>query len=355
MTNRFLRWLLFPFSVLYGVGVVLRYAAYRLGIFRSYSFDLPVIVVGNLAVGGAGKSPLTAYLIRLFKEEYRLAVLSRGYGRKSKGFRMVEPDDLVVLSGDEPLQFKRRFPDQTIAVCEDRVEGIRKLEPNHELILLDDAYQHLALKPSFQILLFDFSSLQHFDCLLPAGNLREPMWAKNRADIIIITKSPPGLSSTEKLQLRKKIQPKAHQALFFSYLRYGDLTMFDGQKSRPLNSVTNKSKILLLTGIANPKPILRELRAYTSFVEHHDYPDHHLFTPANILKLRNAFDNMIADDTLIITTEKDAQRLRMPALKKLLANLPIFVLPVEADFEEPDKEDFEHLLKQHVREHSKNH
>lgn len=355
MMLRLLRWLLLPFSLVFGLGILLRYAAYRFGIFRSYSFDLPVIVVGNLAVGGAGKSPMTAFLIRLLKDEYRLAVLSRGYGRKSKGFRLVTPDDLVVLSGDEPLQFKRRFPDQTIAVCESRVEGIQKLQADHELIVLDDAYQHLSLKPSFQILLFDFASLKKIDFLLPAGNLREPIWAKNRADILVISKSPKGLSPTEKLQIRKKLQPKAHQALFFSYLKYGDLVSLDGTSTRTLDSITEQTQLLVLSGIANPDPILQELRKYTRFVEHHDYPDHHVFTQKNILKLAAAFGQLSAADKLIITTEKDAQRLRLPELKKLVSSIPIFVLPVEADFEEPDKEDFEHLLKQHVREHSKNH
>lgn len=352
---RYIRYLLLPFSLLYGLGLLIRNLAYRIGLCSSSEFKLPVIVIGNLAVGGAGKSPMTEYLIRLFSKDYKLAVLSRGYGRKTKGFRLVNLEDDAALTGDEPLQFKQHFPNQTIAVCENRVVGIEQLISNHNLILLDDAYQHRRLKPSFQILLIEFSALKNKDFLLPAGNLREPMCAKNRADIIVITKAPKGLADADKLTIRKKIKPKAHQALFFAHLRYDDLRPLHRGSPRKLDTITAQTAIVLLTGIANPGPMKEELRHYTSTILHHDYPDHHPYSPKNILKLAAAFEQLSALDKIIITTEKDAQRLRSPELATALADLPMYVLPVEADFEEPDKEDFDHLLRQHAREHSNNH
>ena len=350
-----IRLLLFPFSLLYGLGVMIRNTAYRWGWLPSKSFQLPVIVVGNLAVGGAGKSPMTEYLIKLFKKGYHLAVLSRGYGRKTRGFRFVQQNDMVAVSGDEPLQFKQHFPDQTIAVCEDRVAGVERLQADHDLIILDDAFQHRALKPSFQILLFDFASLKRFNWLLPTGNLREPIWARNRADIIVVTKAPKSLSAAEKLKIRQKMKPKAHQALFFSYLRYADLKSIQDAETRSLESLTSQTQILLLSGIANPKPIVEELNRHAVQLVHHAYPDHHLYTRKNILKLAAAFKEMSGADKLILTTEKDAQRLNTPEIAALLAELPIYILPVEAAFDEPDKEDFEHLLKQHAREHTNHH
>lgn len=352
---RYVRYFLLPFSLLYGLGILLRNLAYRTGLFASTSFQMPVILVGNLAVGGAGKSPMTEYLVKLFKKDYNLAVLSRGYGRKTKGFRLVNIQDSIADSGDEPLQFKQHFPDQTIAVCEDRVFGIKQLKPNHNLILLDDAYQHRALKPSFQILLIEYSSLYKLDFLLPAGNMREPMCAKNRADIIVVTKSPRSLSSSEKLSVRKQLKPKAHQALFFAHLRYDDLIPLREGASRKLTTINAQTAILLITGIANPDPLKEELNRYSATLLHHDYPDHHVFTRKNMLKLAAEFEQLTARDKIIVTTEKDAQRLRSPELAAKLAYLPIYVVPVAADFEEPDKEDFDHLLKQHAREHTYNH
>ncbi|MFM6975585.1 MAG: tetraacyldisaccharide 4'-kinase [Sphingobacteriaceae bacterium] len=355
MILKFVRLLFFPFSLLYGLAVIIRNALYHLGWLPSTAFQLPVIVVGNLAVGGSGKSPMTEYLVRLFKSEYRLAVLSRGYGRKSKGFRLVKVDDMVALTGDEPLQFKQHFPDITIAVCENRVNGVERLKIDHELIVLDDAFQHRALSPSFQILLFDFASLKKLNWLLPTGNLREPMWAKNRADIIVVTKSPKGLSAAQKLQIRKQLKPKAHQALFFSYLKYGALKTINGSENRNLADLNSQSQVLLLTGIANAKPLLHELNGYTQHITHWEYPDHYAYTAKDMAKMKAEFEQIPGMDKLIITTEKDAQRLIAPEIASLLSGLPLYQLPVEAEFEEPDKEDFDHLLKQHVREHTNHH
>lgn len=355
MLLRILRWFLLPISLIYGAMVLLRNWAYDSGSLRSTSFHLPVIVVGNLAVGGAGKSPMTEYLIRLFSKDYKMAVLSRGYGRITKGFRWVGLADDATLTGDEPLQFKQHFPELSVAVCEDRVAGVAQLKAAHDLIVLDDAYQHRALKPSLQILLFDYNALKTCDWLLPAGNLREPMCAKNRADMLVVTKSPKGLSAEEKLMIRKKLKPEIHQALFFSHLTYGDLQSLDGQTSRKRNTLKSQTQLLLLSGIANPVPLIQELKQYTSQIIHQEYPDHHQYTTKNMLKLAAAFEQMRGEDKLIVTTEKDAQRLRSTELQAILSVLPIYMLPVAADFEEPDKEDLTHLLQRHVRHYSTDH
>ena len=220
---KLLRLLLFPISILYGLGVILRNLAYDFGIFKACKFQLPVISVGNLSVGGSGKSPMTEYLVRLLKDKYKIATLSRGYGRKTSGFRTVDTDSSSFDSGDEPLQFKRKFADVTVAVCENRVKGIQQLERNHELIIMDDAFQHRAVKPGLSILLFEYSSLLQNQWLLPSGNLREPLWAINRADILVVSKCPEKMSREQQDALANRFKTKR---LFFSFLKYGHLKSF---------------------------------------------------------------------------------------------------------------------------------
>ncbi len=345
------RLILFPFSLLYGLGVMVRNLAFDVGIIRSREFDLPVISVGNLSVGGAGKSPMTEYLVRLLKDQHKLATLSRGYGRKSQGFLKVEPDFLSTQTGDEPLQFKRKFPDITVAVCEKRVQGIIQLAKDHQLIILDDAYQHRAVHPGLSILLFDYNQIFDTKLLLPAGDLREPLWEKDRADLIVITKTPPRLSLAERQKVIKTIEPQGWQELFFSYFRYGNLIPFTvGNEPIELFSLKISTPILLLTGIVNPEPLVFELRGYTQHIIHQRYPDHHNFTRKNIIKLVNLFKEIRGKDKLIITTEKDAQRLRAPELAELLDGLPIYYLPVEAEIHQSDKRRFDELIIEYAAE-----
>src|SRR5579863_8034889 len=195
------RWLLFPFSLLYGLVIVIRNWLYDAGLFKSRQFSIPVICVGNLEVGGAGKSPMTEYLVRLFKKSHKLATLSRGYGRESKGFLIATATTTSAQIGDEPAQFKNKFPGITVAVCEDRVEGIRELRPTHNLIILDDAYQHRAVKPGFSILLFDYGKINEPHLLLPAGNMREPFSSRWRAEVLIVTKCPHDLKADEQTRI----------------------------------------------------------------------------------------------------------------------------------------------------------
>jgi tetraacyldisaccharide 4'-kinase len=349
---KLLRLLLFPISILYGFGVILRNLAYDFGIFNFCKFQLPVISVGNLSVGGSGKSPMTEYLVRLLKDKYKIATLSRGYGRKTSGFRTVDTDSSSIDSGDEPLQFKRKFSDITVAVCENRVKGIQQLESNHELIIMDDAFQHRAVKPGLSILLFEYSSLLQNQWLLPSGNLREPLWAINRADIIVVTKCPEKINKEQHDKVMGRFKTKR---LFFSFLKYGHLKSFDEvNPDRSLNSINQKSKVILLTGIANAAPLFATLSSYGSELIHHQYPDHHQFSEKNITKLVSAFNDLKGDDNLIITTEKDAQRLRTSDIGTKLKDLAVYYLPVEAEFLEPERTKFNNLIEEYASKPASN-
>jgi tetraacyldisaccharide 4'-kinase len=353
MLIKLLRFLLFPISILYGLGVALRNFLFDWGLFKSTKFNIPVLVIGNITVGGSGKSPMTEYLLNLLKKERKVAVLSRGYGRKTKGFRLVEAESSTAEVGDEPMQFKQHFPDLTVAVCEDRVAGMQNLVTNHDIVVLDDAYQHRWLQASLSILLLEYSSLQKVELLLPMGNLREPRNATKRADILIVTKAPQNLSLEEKANLLNRIQPESTQQLFFSYLRYNHLLNVADGTVRALNTLHANTHVFLLTGIANASPLLAELERYTSFIIHHKYPDHYNFSTADIEKISQEYRECEAVDKLIITTEKDAQRLKNSTFAATLARTMLYVLPVETAFAEDDKIEFDQIIVNHVREYSK--
>jgi len=343
---KLIRLLLFPISILYGLGVILRNLAYDFGIFKSHEFRLPVISVGNLSVGGSGKSPMTEYIVCLLKDKYKIATLSRGYGRKTTGFRLVETNSSSIDSGDEPLQFKRKFGDITVAVCENRVKGIQKLESNHELIIMDDAFQHRAVKPGLSILLFDYSSLFQNQWLLPTGNLREPLWAIKRSDIVVVSKCPENMNREQRDAIMNRFKTKK---LYFSFLKYGNLKSYNEvNPDRSLKSINQFTKVILLTGIANARPLIKELNSYGPELIHHQYPDHHQFSEKNITKLVNAFNGLMGDDKLIITTEKDAQRLRSTAISDKIKDIALYYLPVEAEFMEPEKTIFNNLIEKYA-------
>jgi tetraacyldisaccharide 4'-kinase len=355
---KYLRWLLLPFSLIYGLIVIIRNWFYDAGLFKSSRFNTPIISVGNLEVGGAGKSPMTEYLIRLFKDEYKLATLSRGYGRETKGYldSSVESQEsrsknigIASQIGDEPAQFHNKFPDITVAVCEDRVTGIKKLLPNHNLILMDDAYQHRAITPGLSILLFDYNRINLPHLLLPAGNMREPMSGRWRAQIIIMSKCPAHLSIAEKEKLYRKIAPMPYQQLFFTGIGYQQLQTLNGQPAN--TAIDNNTTVFLLTGIANAKSLLQYLGGFTSQINHHNYPDHHQFTLKNISKLATDFEAYPSQKKLIITTEKDAQRLDEPLLQ-IISKLPVFVLPIQVNFLDDSAQQFNTIVTTYVREHT---
>ncbi|GAB2983332.1 tetraacyldisaccharide 4'-kinase [Mucilaginibacter puniceus] len=350
---KYLRLLLFPFSLLYGLVVIMRNWCYDAGLFKSHEFNAPVIVVGNLEVGGAGKSPMTEYLVRLLKTDNKLAILSRGYGRETRGYHLADTSSTAAQIGDEPAQFKAKFPDVTVAVCEDRVHGIQQLLPQHNLILLDDAYQHRAVKPGLSILLFDYTRIKQFNMLLPAGNLREPFSGRWRADVIIISKCPEGLTEEDRATLTNLIDPLPYQQLYFATIAYLDMQDMNGNSTDAV--IDANTTLFLLTGIANPRPLLHHLQKYTPAIVHHNYPDHHQFSLKNISKLADEFSACKSQKKVIITTEKDAQRLREQSLLPLVNQLPILVLPIGVKFLNNGSENFDKTVKKYVSEYTKHH
>jgi tetraacyldisaccharide 4'-kinase len=347
---QYLRWLLLPFSLLYGLVTVIRNWFYDAGLFKSKQFDLPVICVGNLEVGGAGKSPMTEYLIRLLKNDNKLATLSRGYGRQTKGFIAATANATATQIGDEPSQFKHKFPDVTVAVCEDRAAGIDQLKTDHDLIILDDAFQHRAVKPGISVLLFDYNQLQKPKFVLPAGNLREPFSGRWRADVMVVTKCPSDMDEARMTESYEQIAPLSWQPLFFTSISYQPLQNLQGQ---PVDvTIDADTTVFLLTGIANPKPLVQHIGQLTSHVVHHNYPDHHQFTLKNIAKLAAEFSACKSQKKVIITTEKDAQRLGVHELSPAVAELPVCVLPIGVKFLNNGQQEFDQLIRNYVREHT---
>lgn len=313
---KFLRAILFPFVPVYYIVTWMRNKLYDLGYKKSKSYDFPVICVGNLSTGGTGKTPMVEYLIRLLKEDFRLATLSRGYGRETKGFILAAENATAKTIGDEPYQFHHKFRDNImVAVDEQRQRGIfqlRELESKPDLVILDDAFQHRKVKAGVTILLTSFDNLYTKDIVLPTGNLREPRSGAKRADIIVVTKCPESISEHDKQQIIIDIKPEATQTVFFSTISYSNEVLNDlsGFNLNDLKHFT------LVTGIANPKPLLEHLDDLGLQYEHLNYKDHHNFTDAEI-----AF---FEKKDFILTTEKDYMRLReYSKLKDKLYYLPI--------------------------------
>lgn len=341
---KFLRFLLFPFSIIYGSVILLRNKLYDWGVFKSTKFDLPVICIGNLVIGGTGKTPTTEYLVRLLAD-YKIAILSRGYGRKTKGFILADENSTAETIGDEPLQYYHKFNNINVAVCEDRVYGINQLKSNHDVILLDDAYQHRAVKAGFNLLLFDYASVKKFQFLLPAGNLREPWANYNRAEAVLITKAPLPLNMVDQIEVRKKIDTRIDQRISFSGIKYGQLVHL---LTKEIKAEIGSETIFLLTGIANPKPLIKHIKLFSADIQQFEYPDHHNFSRENINTVINAFNNHPAKKKIIITTEKDSQRLLGDNLKDLLLNLPIYYLPIEIELAAKDKFTFDKNILDYV-------
>ena len=325
--------LLAPFSLLYGLGVSLRNAFYRWGVLKEVSFSVPIISVGNLSVGGTGKTPHIEYLVRLLKDYIYVSTLSRGYMRKTKGFLPIKPGHNAEDAGDEPLMFKRKFPDVFVSVAESRTFGILeilKYHPTTQVILLDDAFQHLSVKPGLNILLTDYRHPFTRDYLLPSGRLREWRSAYQRADILIVSKCPPEMTLEEKEQLVKELAPWPHQRLFFSYFEYGSpYSIYDGRHRLPLDG---QQHALLLSAIAGTEYLTDFLEERTASLRALEFEDHHYFTNYDVSRLKQIFDNMEEEKKIILTTEKDAVRLELHKDFLLETRLPIFVLPLRVAF-----------------------
>ena len=331
------RYFLFPISILYGLITQIRNKLYDWGVLKATSFDMPIICIGNLVVGGAGKTPTTEYLVRLLSH-YKVAILSRGYGRQTKGFIVADQSSNAQSIGDEPMQYYQKFENVTVAVCEDRVYGINQLKNTHDVILLDDAYQHRAVKAGFNLLLFEFEKVLEWQFLLPTGNLRESFSGYHRAHAVLVTKSPSPVNIVDQINIRKKIDLTLEQRLSFSSIKYGQLIDLAHQQIGP--EIKGKA-VFLLTGIANVTPLLRYVEQFSATVIQFEYPDHHQFTADNISALVKAFHAHPFKEKIIITTEKDSKRLLGDNFKDLLLNLPIFYLPIEIELAPKDKFTFD--------------
>lgn len=354
---KFLKALAFPLAIIYGIITWLRNKLYDLGIFRSHEFPLTVISVGNLAVGGTGKSPHIEYLVRLLKSRYRIATLSRGYGRSSSGFIEAGEASTAADIGDEPLQFSKKFGGEVVvAVDRKRVHGIKKLlelHPALEVILLDDAFQHRAVRPGLSIVLTDYNNIYLNDHVLPTGTLREFKKGIKRADIIMVTKTPAAFSPIEKRRLLKEINARPYQQVYFSSIAYGPLMSL--KKTAVMDSPDHDMTVVLLTGIANPRPLEEHLSRYTKSIVPVRFPDHHEYSATDLARLQKIFDNIATGKKIILTTEKDAMRLQKPELAEALENLPVFYIPIEVRFEEKDAEEFDKQILDHVRANPYNH
>ena len=316
-----LRKLFYPFALLYGGITLLRNYLYDKGFLKSYSFDIPIIAVGNLSVGGTGKTPQIEYLIRLLSSKYAIATLSRGYKRQSKGFVLAEATSNAKILGDEPFQFFQKFKNIQVAVDANRKEGIAQLlaqKTKPEIILLDDAYQHRKVKAGFYILLTSYGDLYVDDCMLPTGNLREIGNGAARADVIIVTKCPPNLTSEEQDRITSRLKVKTSQEVYFTFIEY-DENIYSVNKKMEVSTIHHLDQ-LLLAGIAKPKPFFKYLKARKEHCL--TFPDHHDFTEKEVLEIKNKATNKI-----IITTEKDYVR-----LKERLPEKQLFYLPIKSTF-----------------------
>lgn len=331
--NIIVKILLAPFSILYGIGVSIRNFFYQRELLKGISFNLPVISVGNLTVGGAGKTPHIEYLIRYLKDYIEVATLSRGYKRKSKGFLMVQANNDANLVGDEPLQFKRKFPDIAVSVAENRTFAIPEIlmnHPNTQTILLDDAFQHRAIKPGLNILLTDYNMPFTRDYLMPSGRLREWRSGYERADIIIVSKCPFQLDTTEAEKLKEEINPFPHQQIYFSYYTYHNPYYI----LNPRYQIKFQADwdILLICAIARADYLVEYLEEQVNSIHVLEYEDHRYFSKYDVSNLKTTFDNMPSEKKLILTTEKDAMRLELHKDYLVENKLPIFAIPVQVDF-----------------------
>ena len=354
---------LLPLSWFYGCGVRIRNFCFDVGILKSQAFHVPVIAVGNITVGGTGKTPHVEYLVRLLQKKFNLAILSRGYKRKTKGYLLADNKSTTRDIGDEPFQMKQKFPDISVAVDKKRVHGIQQLtgdDPSLDVILLDDAFQHRYVKPGVNILLVDYHRLIIYDKLLPAGRLREPLNGKNRADIVIITKCPKNLKPMEYRVITKAMNLYPYQHLYFTTHEYDDaFGLFNNQRIA-LDDISSNN-ILVLTGIASPRQLVEDLEAMSkkessssTTITPITFPDHHQFKKKDISRINTAFDSL-PSPKVIITTEKDAARLINAEGLSDEVRQSLYVLPLHISFIQKDQEEkFNESIIGYVLKNSRN-
>jgi len=324
------RVLLFPLALVYAIVVIIRNFLYDHRIIRSDQFNLPIIGVGNLAVGGTGKSPMVEYLVNCLMKDFKLATLSRGYKRKTRGYVLAGASTTALEIGDEPMQFHLKFPKIAVAAGEQRAEAIPQLlydRPDTQVIILDDAFQHRAVRAGFNIVLTDYSNLFTRDFFLPTGDLRDQRMSYKRADIIVITKCSAGMQEREKNNLVSEIKPLPHQKVFFSTIQYGQPYHIINKQAFALHK---DMEVLLACGIANPEPLKLWLNQTVESYEVITYSDHYIFTIDDLKDMLKRFSKIDAAEKIILTTEKDA--VRLVKFEQELKTIPLFVLPIETVF-----------------------
>ena len=353
--------LLYPLSLIWGMITGIRNFLYNSGVLKSVEFHLPVICVGNITVGGTGKTPHTEYIADLLRNNFRVATLSRGYKRTSRGFRIASPVTPVSEIGDEPMQIFRKFPDVLVTVDRNRVHGVNKIleeVPETEVIILDDAFQHRQITPGFSILLSDFERLIIRDHMMPYGNLRENIGNMRRADIIIISKSPENISPIQRRITVKEVAKAPYQNLYFTSLVYKDpIPVFDPvlpEKYLPDFSNPDDCGIVLITGIANPQPFKEYLQKNYKEIIHLSFPDHYSFTEKDILTIASAYQDLKSPLRYLITTEKDAVRLREFTNIAEPLKSAFFYIPIGIHFLNDDKDEFDNLIVDYVRKNKRN-
>jgi len=354
-----LNYYLSPLSFLYGIGVWLRNRLFDWNVLHSEQYSIPVICIGNLSVGGTGKTPHTEYIIRLLKDKYRIAVLSRGYKRKTSGFILADSGSSSLEIGDEPFQMKNKFPDILVAVDANRRRGIQNLlslpeKDKPEVILLDDAYQHRYVHPSLSIVLSDYHRLFYHDKLMPTGCLREPINNINRTDIVVVTKCDKDMKPIDFRIIEENMKLRAHQLLFFTSIVYGEIEPVFPSEARSLNhkAIEKEDDILLISGIAVPTPFIREAEKYSNKVLPAIFPDHHTFSKSDFKKLDTTFEKMTSPRKLILVTEKDAARLKNNPLVPENWKKSLYYLPIVIQF--CNGQSFDETIKKHIITFQKN-
>jgi tetraacyldisaccharide 4'-kinase len=345
------RILLLPFSVLYWATISFRNFLYNKKIFRSTSFGLPLICVGNLSVGGTGKSPMVEYLVALLKSQFKVATLSRGYKRKTKGYALANEITTALDIGDEPMQFHLKFPEVPVAVGEERIVAIPQLlhdRPETEAIILDDAFQHRQIKAGLNILLTDYNNLFTKDFYLPTGDLRDQKSSYKRAEVLVVTKCNPDLNVIEKEKIIKEIKPLSHQDIFFTTIGYGQLYHISTHEKIYLNKET---EVLLVSGIANPRPLKKMLESHSNCYQMLQYADHHIFSIDDLNDIKRRYENMQTSNKIILTTEKDA--VRLTKFGDQMEGLPFYVLPVKHHFLFDEGPVFDTIITKFIKEFKK--
>jgi tetraacyldisaccharide 4'-kinase len=348
--------LLYPVSIIYGLITGFRNFLYNSGILSGTAFPIPIICVGNLTVGGTGKTPHTEYLVDLLNKDFKVATLSRGYKRETSDFRIASQSSTVSEIGDEPMQIHRKFPDILVAVDRRRVNGVWRIlhyASGTEVIILDDAFQHRSITPGFSILLSDFERPFMKDHILPYGNLREDKSNMNRADVILITKCPQNLNPIQRRLIVKEVAKAPYQNLYFTSLSYrAPLPVFESnEKESPHIDLTKCAGcgIVLVTGIANPKPLKDYLQKFFGEIAELTFPDHYSYKEKDIEAVTCAYNDLRASSKYIITTEKDAVRLREFINIEEHVRSALFYVPVEITFLNDDKDKFDNLILGYVR------